>query len=1151
MESWINDLSVISKNKLPPRAYYIPKDPNWCSSLNGKWDFVLCDNVVSALALATGKSTTVSAGTPAQWNSISVPGHWQLQGYGSPIYTNFIYPFPVNPPFAPSKNPTGVYKRKFRLKDKGKDRDWRIRFDGVDSAYYVFINNKFVGFAQGSRNASEFTLDKKELGLGSRDADITVVVTQWSKGSYIEDQDQWWLSGIFRDVTLIAHPVLAHLEDFRIETLSLRRARSSSMSSVHAHSHAHAHSPSLVSQTESALVAKVSIETSLQAKVGTVLKINISRAKKLVYEARSGIPSTTGSITQHKEIFEIVDPDLWSAETPELYDLEIVLENEDGNEINRVSTKFGVRFVEIHDGLLKVNGHAILLRGTNHHDNNWERGRALTEEDVKHDLFLMKRSNINAIRTSHYPPHPLLLVWADVLGFYVMDEADLECHGFGTAARSSRTANPPDGSELSMANPYFYDRAEKFTSDNDLWTESYVDRVRNLANRDKNHPCVIMWSLGNESFFGKNHRAMYHWLKDHNYSQPVHYEGDNANNTTELVDVYSRMYAGHDYLDYEGNRTDADARAKPFILCEYGHAMGTGPGGLVEYQNLFYKYPRLQGGFIWEWAHHGLKKKVPDQGPQPQPRSEFFSAYGGDFHEPVHNGTFVMDGLCDSRHVPRPGLLHLKYVYQPVRVEFNLQSPTQVRVTITNLHDFVSLDALHLVVTGQDVSFQSAPDTLFEHRFTLDSNAPPGRSVSVLVEFDQRNNMVLTASIRRTNATLFCEANQEIGFGQFCIEDATLSSSTQSVLSGQSLSQLSLRQRLSNGNGSSKSSLKTRSRSRSRSNSQSQARDTSYLVKLASLHVNDDSVVALNLSESSSEYRIFNERVNITVSKGSGEFTSISIGGRNLIKSGPRLGFWRAPTDNDRGDLANEWISQHVQHFEQSVQSVQAYELTESSAVKVIIHAWIAPPVFQYGIDTRLTYTFRCISAAGKQEILMDANIDMCPKGSFPNTIPRIGLDFVLDDLLVDVHWAGRELESYPDMNVGAKLGNHRFNRNDMYYVSEVPQDVGNHCDVRWVSVCSSQKSGWIRGPPTCSVSAISVDPSKSLLNFTVDQYTPHQLDEAGHPYELEKHVPQNLLRVDFDVCGLGTASCGPSVIDKYRLKLEPSLHRALFHIRG
>lgn len=1164
MESWINDLQVISKNKLPPRAYYIPSDTSSFTSLNGSWDFLLCDNVLSALNLATGKQSIASnyKGTP-QWGPITVPGHWQLQGHGNPIYTNFIYPFPVNPPFAPSKNPTGIYRRKFRIsKDKGKDKkelDWRLRFDGVDSAYYVFVNGQLVGFAQGSRNASEFSLDRKALALSpSKDAELVVVVAQWSKGSYIEDQDQWWLSGIFRDVSLIGMPATGHIEDFRVETMNLGRTRANS-------------SVSTRGSNPTSIKAKVSVETIIECQAGVFLQIQVSYNKKIIYEARSGLPSSNSARRSHVETFEVSNPDLWTAETPCLYDLNIVLEQEDGIELYRVSSLFGIRFVEISDGLLKVNGKAILLRGVNHHDNNYEKGRALSEADIKHDLCLMKRSNINAIRTSHYPPHPSLLFWADKLGFYVIDEADLECHGFGTAARSSRTPNPPDGSSLSMTNPHFYDKAEAFSSDNDLWTESYIDRVRNLAHRDKNHPSVIIWSLGNESWFGKNHVAMYNWLKDHKFLQPVHYEGDNANNTTQTMDIYSRMYPGHDYLDYEGNRTDEDAKKKPFILCEYGHAMGTGPGGMVEYQDLFYKYPRLQGGFIWEWAHHGLKKKTPEQFPQRQPRSEFFSAYGGDFNEPVNDSTFVMDGLCDSHHVPRPGLVHVKYTFQPIKIEFggisnsdlNSSSSTlgplisQIQVQISNLHDFVSLDGFHLVVYGQDISFQSSGEHLFEHRFTLDSRAQPGHSVSVMVEFERRENLVLTASVRRTQPTIYSEADHEIAFGQHVIEkDPSISATNNSF----SQSYTSLFRRLSSSGGSRSPSAGRKSSSRSCSNSSAKLNSLqkgSLIVQLASLSVKAEGItdIPLTLSETPSEFRIFNDKTNILLCKGSGKFTYMSIGGRQLIKDGPTLGFWRAPTDNDRGDLAHEWISQHVQHFEESVESVQAYELVESSAVKVIVHSWIAPPVFQYGIEVRTTYTIRCIkdmgSLSSKAELIMDVNIDMCPKGSFPSTIPRIGLDFVLDESLVDVHWAGRELESYPDMKVGAKLGTHRYNRNDMYYVSEVPQDVGNHSDVRWVSITSSLKGGWIRGPPSCGISALAGDPANSSLNFTVDQYTPHELEKAGHPYELEKLEPRNLLRVDFAVCGLGTASCGPSVIDKYRLKLEPSLHRMVLHLRG
>lgn len=372
-------------------------------------------------------------------------------------------------------------------------------------------------------------------------------------------------------------------------------------------------------------------------------------------------------------------PKKWTSESPDLYDVEILLIS-DGKSA-RVQHATGFRKVELQKGLLTVNGKPIRLRGVNRHDHHPRLGRAVPLEFVRQDLLLMKRHNINALRCAHYPSHPGLYDLADELGLWVMDEADLECHGFSEVV-ADNTAEY-DGSE--RAYQHWVDtvsqKARKYLSDNPLWTEAYVDRAVQLVQRDKNHPSVIIWSLGNESFCGQNHVAMYEACKRLDPSRLIHYEGDTDLGTT---DMYSYMYPEMDAIIARASTRDVAADGtytKPVILCEYAHAMGNGPGRLEDYEHIFRTQRRIQGGFVWEWANHGLEKIGPDGKP--------FFAYGGDFGEKIHDGTFVMDGLCNSEHEPTPGLKELKTAYQPVAM--NVEDGNLV---VENNHDFVDLEWL-------------------------------------------------------------------------------------------------------------------------------------------------------------------------------------------------------------------------------------------------------------------------------------------------------------------------------------------------------------------------------------------------------------------------------------------------------------------------
>jgi len=530
------------------------------------------------------------------WDTLSVPAHWQLHGYGAPAYTNVRYPFPVDPPFVPDENPTGDYRRTFVVPDDflaGSTDGARavLRFEGVDSAVKVWLNGSEVGTSVGSRLPVEFDVTDHVLP-GSPNV-LAVRVHQWSSASYLEDQDMWWLSGIFREVSLQARPagglddVFVHADFDAVTGFGLLR-----------------------------------VEVSVPARV---------LVPELGIDGPAGTALSVGS----------VEP--WSAEVPRLYAGEVLAHDASGRVIERVSIRVGFRTVAIVGGVFTVNGRAIKLRGVNRHEFSPDHGRAVTHAEMLADVLLMKKHNINAVRTSHYPPHPAFLDLCDEYGLWVVDECDLETHGF------------------------FFVEWRNNPTDDERWEEAFVDRIRRTVERDKNHPSIVLWSLGNESGTGRNLASMARWVRDRDHSRPIHYEHDWS---CPDVDVYSRMYATHAEVAAIATRSeqplddpalDARRRAMPFVLCEYAHAMGNGPGGLQEYQDLFESSDRCMGGFIWEWIDHGLRQR------DALGRERF--AYGGDFGEPLHDGNFVADGLVFPDRRPSPGLLDLAAVIAQVRID--------------------------------------------------------------------------------------------------------------------------------------------------------------------------------------------------------------------------------------------------------------------------------------------------------------------------------------------------------------------------------------------------------------------------------------------------------------------------------------------------
>jgi evolved beta-galactosidase subunit alpha len=602
--SHFTSLSTIEENK---QHFY--------QNLNGEWSFLYLD--APEYSPEDFYKTDYDYST---WVEIEVPGNWQTQGFGNMHYADLWYNFPIIPPYVPTENPTGIYRRTFEIDNIDKNYQYIIRFQGVDSAYEVYLNNRFIGYSKGARIQSEFDLTNSLIEGTNY---LTVRVFQWSDGTYLEDQDMWWLSGIFRDVELFARPTRG-LWDFTIKTIFDS------------------------SYQEATLIVNPVFDKPLNQK--THYQLLNARGETIFTHEQDGRDSLTKKVKK---------PVKWSAENPYLYKLIMTVYN-DNEVIEVVQQDVGFVQIELRGKQFLVNGVAIKLKGVNRHDYSPTKGRVTTYESVEQDIILMKQHNINAIRTAHYPNSPYFYELCNRYGMYVISEADLECHGF------------------ELTGDY------KWISDNPEWEEAYVNRIKRTLMRDKNNPCIIMWSLGNESAFGYNFRKMSEYVKKTDPTRLVHYEGDFE---AEISDVYTTMYT---WLEHDEKLTMdkvIHTTQKPHILCEYAHAMGNGPGNLKEYQDLFYKYDHLQGGFIWEWFDHGIETVTED--------GKVYYRYGGDFGDEPTNGNFCIDGLLMPDRTPSTALTEYKKVIEPVQTE-----PIDIKsglYQLTNRQEFKSLNDYKLI----------------------------------------------------------------------------------------------------------------------------------------------------------------------------------------------------------------------------------------------------------------------------------------------------------------------------------------------------------------------------------------------------------------------------------------------------------------------
>ncbi len=995
-QDWVNP-DVLSRNTEQAHSTMIPYNDidtaltgnrgasDLFKLLNGDWRFSYHD-----APTLIPDDFYIDSFDDSGWDLIPVPGNWQMYGYDVPVYTNVKYPYPVDPPHVPDMNPTGLYRKTFTIPQRWFGKRIVLHFGGVNSAFELWINGSKVGFSQGSHIPSEFDITPY-VRIGSNL--LAVKVLKWSAGSYLEDQDFWRLSGIFREVYLIA------TSDVYVKDVFLK--------------------PDLVDEYRNGvLTAETEICTSIQQPEGTyILQFALLDAESNVVAQQTEQVTFDEMSTKPFFTFKVENPRKWSAEDPYLYTALILLTDPSDTEIYCTTIQTGFRKIEIRDKQLWINGVSIKLKGVNRHDTHPFAGHAVSRDAMLKDILLMKRHNINTVRTSHYPNDPYWYELCDRYGMYVIDEADLETHGFG------------------------YNDPEYDLSDRPEWKAAFVDRAARMMERDKNHPSIILWSLGNEARFGANFVAMADYIRSRDETRFIHYE---RAITDKTVDVVSIMYPTVERLEEEGQRED-DPR--PFFMCEYAHAMGNGPGNFKEYWETIYRYPRLIGGCVWEWADHGLIAYTED--------GEEHYAYGGDFGDMPNDKNFCIDGLVWPDRTPHTGLLEYKKAIEPFRVDgIDLENKT---IRVTNLYDFVKPEHVccvwHLMADGKIVK---------EGTLDISDIAPHGTK-----------DFTLDYTVSPS------EDNMEEYFLNFMFH---LSKNTPWAPSGHELCKTQLEL------------------------------PVNTVINL----IGPEDMEELSLSDEGRFVSIKGEDFEITFDKLSGLLSTYIFRDVLMLDQGPKENLWRAPTDNDK-NRAVGWRQIGLDKLQRRVETF-VWQMQGQNVVKVHVETVLGSYAYKPVFKTIIDYT-----VFGNGDVRVASQF--IPLRELP-WLPVIGFDMVFPERFEYFSWYGRgPWENYIDKKESTVIDVYRQTVTEQYQPYIFPQESGNKCDVRWAGLTDFNGNGLLFiGEPVFEISAL--------------HYTAEDLDKAQHHYEL---VPreETIVRLNYRHGGLGSNSCGPDPMEKYRLKAE------------
>lgn len=1055
VHDWENH-HVLQINREPARAAFTPfhVQKGDCSiCLDGTWKFrwtpVPDERIVEFYQTDFNDK---------DWVGFPVPANWEVNGYGTPIYVSAGYPFKIDPPRVmgepkvdyttyKERNPVGQYRRSFQLPAGWEARGQTfLRFEGVMSAFYVWINGERVGYSQGSMEPSEFNITNY---LHAGENQIALEVYRYSDGSYLEDQDFWRFGGIHRSIHLLHTPDI-RIRDYAVRTLPVSTDYQDFILQIDPQFSVYRGMTGKGTTLQGVLKDASGREiATLKGDVEDILDLEHKAGRMNEWYPQRG-PRKLGRMSA-----TIKSPKRWTAETPYLYKLHLTLLTAEGEVIEQVEQSVGFRSVEIRNGQLLVNGAPVRFRGVNRHEHDPRTARVMSEERMLQDILLMKQANINAVRTSHYPNVSRWYELCDSLGLYVMDEADIEEHGLrGTLAST------PD------------------------WHAAFLDRAVRMAERDKNHPSIVMWSMGNESGYGPNFAAISAWLHDFDPTRPVHYEGAQGAGgepDPKTVDVISRFYTRvkQEYLNpgiAEGEDKERAENARwerlleiaertndnrPVMTSEYAHSMGNALGNFKEYWDEIYSNPRMLGGFIWDWVDQGIYKTLPD--------GRIMVAYGGDFGDKPNLKAFCFNGLLMSDRETTPKYWEVKKVYSPV--ELRVESG-ELRVTNRNHHTDLSqyrcLWTLSIDGKQKDQGEITLPEVAPGESETIPLPVSiAGKKASAKATSDLR----LTISFILKRDALWAKAGHEVAWEQFCIQEGALLSSK----------------------------LENRGRLKVRADEE-------------------------HLSISGSGFSIQWEK-NAT-----GSLTSLTYHGKEMLAHPadfplqPVTQAFRAPTDNDKSFgnwLAKDWSLHQMDNPRISLDSFK-HEVREDGAVIV-------------RVQTRNRYKEGMIVTKFLYTILSDGTIDLKttfqPQGILPE-LPRLGIAFCLSSDYNTFIWQGRgPQDNYPDRKTSAAVGLWKGSVADQYVHYPRPQDSGNKEEVCRLMLTDRHGKG------------IRVDAVEDVFSASALHYTAQDLYKETHDCNL-KPRPEVILSLDAAVLGLGNSSCGPGVLKKYAIdKKEHTLH--------
>ena len=990
------DLNVMHDKTMPARAYYIPasvrmddlvehrESSDRFQMLSGEWKFQYYNSIYDVKESFYEKGYDVS-----EFDHVTVPGVWQMDGYDTHQYTNIRYPFPFDPPYVPQDIPCGAYVHNFEYNREKKASKAFLNFEGVDSCFYVWVNGAYAGYSQVSHATSEF--DVTDL-LNEGENTLAVLVLKWCDGSYLEDQDKFRMSGIFRDVYLLKRPEKT-IRDYHITT-DVEKDR-------------------VTVKLDMYFSEPVETKVTIEDKYGAV----VARGEA----AEDGVLELT-----------VLNPVLWNAENPYLY--QIILTMPDEVIVDRI----GFRTIEIRDKVVYFNGEKIKFRGVNRHDSDPETGFVIDVWQIKKDLMLMKQHNFNAIRSSHYPNAPYFYQMCDEYGFMVIDEADIEAHGPFMLYRKEDT----DQNRFSRWN-------EKI-ADDPAWEKAIVDRVRLMVQRDKNRPCIVMWSMGNESAYGCNFEKALAWTKNFDPDRITQYESARYRNYDitydyDNLDLYSRMYPSlqeiEDYLKNDGS--------KPFLLVEYCHSMGNGPGDFEDYFQMIHKDDRMCGGFVWEWCDHAIAHGTAENG-----KTRYY--YGGDHGEAIHDGNFCMDGLVYPDRTPHTGLLEYKNVYRPVRVVSYDWKNGQIV-----LHNYMDFDDLNNYV---DIFYEMTQDGITVEKGKLANVVAAPHSDAVVelkLQVPSTGKVYLKLIYRLKKQMPLLEPGHELGFDEI---------------------------KLANEDDRNRQAVK-------------------WLEQ-------EKEVGAIDVKENERQVVLQANDFTYVFDKRTGLFEDMQFAGRSYINHPMELNIWRAPTDNDMY-IKKEWKKAHYDAAYTRAYRIEV--LQNKHGVFIMEHVAVLADTVQKILDVEMTWK---INEDGKIEAVIEAVKDK----EFPE-LPRFGIRMFLNKKMNEVTYFGMgPQESYRDKHQASCHGLFRSKVAQMHEDYIRPQENGSHYDCDYVEITSGQYG----------IAAVSND----SFSFNVSVYTQEELERASHNYELEES-DSTVFCMDYAMNGIGSNSCGPDVLDKYRFAEE------------